>query len=780
MYSLAPINCRTDSRVRGVIPDEGLRGLTPRYARVTIPSPSANCLLVISVQCSWAELTLFYMFATGKYPIERRELHQAVSRFSPNSFSKIPLPKLFFSTPSIYLNVKQAMEGREERRGIRSMDREDPNNVVSDRSTLDDSSSPEDIRQVLSDLQQRSTLQGTEITNIHNTLHTLESSLQIVIHQLAAIQSPTPPPAINFQPQAVHHPHFTPPPPPPLRQQPMRFGPPASSNPMGELINYKQTGTLELYQKKFQERFARASEFVPPHLHVQIFNVGLTEAVRLEVELLGPTDFHSAMNYARVVEQKQRGTAPGPHFGSSAPNRANQSTIVTPHTLPRKFLIKQEMEARKAKGLCFNCDENFLPGDTCKHLFSIELWEESSEELPENEFVEEEQQEPELSLHAMHGLRSSNTTPYIVGLSRSDYDIYSTTRPDYITGYCDTAFADLFNDPTGLPPVRHCDHRIHLKLGTDPVVVHPYRYPHIQKDEIERQCMNMLAQGVIQPSRSPFSSPVLLVRKKDKSWRFCVDYWQLNLKTIKDKFPIPVVDDLLDELHDPNVLWAEVAYLSHIISVVEVDQSKIQAIAAPLNNLLKKHAFNWSSSTDQAFQLLKETLAPTPVLKLPDFDEDFVVECDVSEGGCPTLATLFMGITIFIRIDNCSSNLGADALSHQNIPDPHVYALSNPRSLLLDSIREETNHYPELISLYQDIQHGTTAHHWMIHDRLILYKNKIFMLHTSPLLPTILFSIHDSTHEGQQKTYVRISWEFYWKGMKSTIADYVAACQICQ
>ncbi|XP_068649037.1 uncharacterized protein [Aristolochia californica] len=100
-----------------------------------------------------------------------------------------------------------------------------------------------------------------------------------------------------------------------------------------------------------------------------------------------------------------------------------------------------------------------------------------------------------------------------------------------------TTFADLFNDPTSLPPVRHCDHCIHLKLGTNPVVVHPYRYPHIQKDEIERQCMNMLAQGVIQASRSPFSSPILLVRKKDKSWRFCVDYRQLNLQTIKDMFP---------------------------------------------------------------------------------------------------------------------------------------------------------------------------------------------------------------------------------------------------
>ncbi|GJV06396.1 gypsy/ty3 retroelement polyprotein [Tanacetum coccineum] len=110
------------------------------------------------------------------------------------------------------------------------------------------------------------------------------------------------------------------------------------------------------------------------------------------------------------------------------------------------------------------------------------------------------------------------------------------------------SFKDVFEVPKQLPPTRSHDHRIPLLFGTQLINIRPYRHPLVQKDAIESMVKELLESSVIKHSQSSFASPVM-VKKKYNSWRMCVDYMQLNKNTIKDEFPIPIIEELIDELH---------------------------------------------------------------------------------------------------------------------------------------------------------------------------------------------------------------------------------------
>lgn len=112
-------------------------------------------------------------------------------------------------------------------------------------------------------------------------------------------------------------------------------------------------------------------------------------------------------------------------------------------------------------------------------------------------------------------------------------------------------FSSVFATPVGLPPRRQCDHHIPLILGARPISIQPYRVAPDLKDELEKQVKELLEQGVITHSNGSFGSLVILVKKgepEDKTWRLVVDYRHLNALTVKGKYPLPVIDELLDEL----------------------------------------------------------------------------------------------------------------------------------------------------------------------------------------------------------------------------------------
>ncbi|XP_042472403.1 uncharacterized protein LOC122055074 [Zingiber officinale] len=110
-------------------------------------------------------------------------------------------------------------------------------------------------------------------------------------------------------------------------------------------------------------------------------------------------------------------------------------------------------------------------------------------------------------------------------------------------------YPDVFPEELpGLPPKRQVEFTIELIPGTAPVSKAPYRMAPKELEELKVQLQELLDRGFIRPSVSPWGAPVLFVKKKDGSMRLCIDYRQLNADTIKNKYPLPRIEDLFDQL----------------------------------------------------------------------------------------------------------------------------------------------------------------------------------------------------------------------------------------
>lgn len=102
----------------------------------------------------------------------------------------------------------------------------------------------------------------------------------------------------------------------------------------------------------------------------------------------------------------------------------------------------------------------------------------------------------------------------------------------------------LFQEPKGLPPKREIEHEIYLQQDAPLPNIGMSRLSALENVEIRKQVQELLDQGFIRPSTSPCGSPIVLVRKKDGSWRMCIDFRALNKITINNRYPLPRIDDL--------------------------------------------------------------------------------------------------------------------------------------------------------------------------------------------------------------------------------------------
>ncbi|XP_062158729.1 uncharacterized protein LOC133866207 [Alnus glutinosa] len=385
-----------------------------------------------------------------------------------------------------------------------------------------------------------------------------------------------------------------------------RFGTGSYDDQMETLVKLKQTGSVEEFKSKF-ETLANRVHDLAEHLKFSCFLGGLKDEIRL------PT--------SRIVNSSFSPKLPltgGSRYVGESSNAGGASKALV---LVLK-ISQAQMEERRRKGLCYSCDAKWSMGHVCEggpKLFLLEEMEEVKDVDPASLVVEElvsnadnTETDPEISLNAITGTPTPKTMRLIGLMPKSEevirvkvangQEIVSSGRND---GVPLKLQGTQFHIDFFLLPLAGCDvvlgiHWLRILrpilwdftaltmeftyIDSGPLadllqkyaaVFQEPKYPFYQKEEIEKIVKELLQARVIRPSNSPFSSPVLLVRKADAIWRMCMDYRSLNKVTIKDKFPIPVVDELLDELWGARV-FSKLDLRSgyHQIRVVENDIPK--------------------------------------------------------------------------------------------------------------------------------------------------------------------------------------------------------------
>ncbi|GKE70695.1 putative reverse transcriptase domain-containing protein [Tanacetum coccineum] len=219
--------------------------------------------------------------------------------------------------------------------------------------------------------------------------------------------------------------------------------------------------------------------------------------------------------------------------------------------------------------------------------------------------------------------------------------------------------------------MRQVEFQTDLVPGAAPVARAPYRLAQSELQELSTHLQELFDKGFIRQSSSPWGAPVLFMKKKDGSFRMCIDYRELNKLTVKNRYPLPRIDDLFDQLQGSRV-YSKTDLRSgyHQLRVREEDipktsfrtryghyefqvmsssafwtdqrtggihgsdESAFSKIAKPMTKLTQMAVkFDWGEKEEATFQLLKQKLCSALILALPERCENFMVYYDASYKG---------------------------------------------------------------------------------------------------------------------------------------------------
>nr|GEV77954.1 putative reverse transcriptase domain-containing protein [Tanacetum cinerariifolium] len=191
-------------------------------------------------------------------------------------------------------------------------------------------------------------------------------------------------------------------------------------------------------------------------------------------------------------------------------------------------------------------------------------------------------------------------------------------------------------DFPGIPPARPVEFQIDLVPGATPVARAPYRLAPSEMKELAEQLKELSDKGFIRPSFSPWGVLVLFVKKKDGSFCMCIDYRELNKLTVKNRYPLPRIDDLFDQLQGSSV-YSKIYLQSGYHQFIE----GFSKIAKSMTKLTQKNVkFDWGEKEEAAFQLIKQKLCSASILAFPKGSKNIVAMLRIRVW-VPTRCTVF-------------------------------------------------------------------------------------------------------------------------------------------
>ncbi|GJV84737.1 retrotransposon-related protein [Tanacetum coccineum] len=482
------------------------------------------------------------------------------------------------------------------------------------------------------------------------------------------------------------------------------------------------------------------------------------------------------------------------HDSSPHTGRFTQSSYISPHS--SKPVLSSEWEDRRRNGLYFSCGQKYSPQHKyTKGQLRVLLLAKGEELGDDGEICRVETDlEDNVDIDGALGIEITTTKKLGIRLgdgTRPGWALWGTSFTIGRLNICDSGIREdsssckgslqLFlitlpcsHAPQGLPPARTIKHVIHLYEGQGPICVRLYRYPHMHKDEIERQVWEMLDAGIIRASQSAYSSQAV------KGFLGLTGYYQKFI-------------------------------------------NGYGKISRPLTELTKKDSFHWGPLTQSAFEELKQTMVNAPVLAFPNFSQPFEIECDALGSGIG--AVLMQSKRPIAYFSKALSDMNLNKSAYEKeimalvlvIQHWRPYLLgrnftvfTNQKSLkhLLEqciTTMDQQNWIAKLMGyqfsicykpgkenraadalsrIYEGTELRTMISYpqWLDEGKLY-HKGRLVISASSPWIPKLLVEFHNSPsggHSGFYRMYRRLASRIYWLGMTKAVKEYVRACDVCQ